>query len=102
MGLIIRLEGENGGLHQEVYDPKNFIIKAINNHDVSKTFCLQFIDPYGDTIFNQLQVIRLKKELMEIRNKTEHEEQLNLFIKIEEMIENCLLEPHRYIKFYGD
>jgi hypothetical protein len=102
MGLIIRLEGENGELHQEVHDPKNFLIKAIKNHDVSKTFCLQFIDPYGDTIFNQLQVIQLKKELMETHDKTENEEQHNLFIKIEAMIENCLLKPHQYLKFYGD
>ncbi len=46
--------------------PIGHIIKLIDNNlsevELKKTFCLQFIDPYGDTTFNSPQIAVLLKE----------------------------------------
>ena len=64
--------------------------------------CLAFIDPYGDTTFNQLQLPVLLAEIRAVRNRLPDGElraradNLMLFLQL------ALGEVHTYIKFIGD
>jgi hypothetical protein len=64
--------------------------------------CLRFIDPYGDTTFNQLQIPHLAKELEQILASLpagavrEHCEKVLLMARKAEG------ETHTYLKFYAD
>lgn len=71
---------------------------------LKETFCLQFIDPYGDTTFNQMQIPVLISELRSLL-ESEHcqaHEKLREFESVVSFIEKARLQTHTYIKFYGD
>jgi hypothetical protein len=71
---------------------------------LKETFCLQFIDPYGDTTFNQLQIPVLISELKSLL-RTEHcqkHQKLQEFEGLISFIEKARDQVHTYIKFYGD
>ena len=62
MPLTLQLTSESGEVIDEflcgwVFD---FILNA---GDLSKTTCLRFLDPYGDTVFNRLQAPVLIEEI---------------------------------------
>jgi hypothetical protein len=71
---------------------------------LKKTSCLQFIDPYGDTTFNQIQIpvlISELKSLLEAEHCQNHEK-LREFEGVISFIEKARGQVHTYIKFYGD
>ncbi len=75
---------------------------ALARPDDLRLTCLRFVDPYGDTVFNRLQLAPLLDDLCLLRescNGGEHEDALQ---QIETLIERCLAEPHLYLKLIGD
>ena len=62
MGIKVRWEAESGRQLEELLDPQNYLGFALQL-PIDKTICLRFIDPYGDTIFNQKQIPVLINEL---------------------------------------
>ena|SRR2546422_327621 len=67
----------------------------------TSSICLRFIDPYGDTIINQLQLPILLAELRELRDispETDLREHIEKAIRFIEASK----EPHVYIRFVGD
>ena len=63
MGIDLRIEDEKGRPHHEVSDPKACVPRFLAMSDTQGTVCLQFIDPYGDTVFNRLQLEALHTEV---------------------------------------
>uniref|UniRef100_A0A832H3Q0 Uncharacterized protein n=1 Tax=Oscillatoriales cyanobacterium SpSt-402 TaxID=2282168 RepID=A0A832H3Q0_9CYAN len=63
MGINIRWENEFGKVLEEVPDPRNCLALALALSSLDETVCLRFIDPYGDTVFNQQQIPVLIQEL---------------------------------------
>ncbi len=63
MGVNLYMEDERGTQLAELLDPQGYVgcIVSLAGHE--KTACLRFIDPYGDTVFNQLQIPVLIREL---------------------------------------
>lgn len=68
MGINLSMEDEEGKELGIVPDPKRYLSIALQLPDLEKTICLRFIDPYGDTIFNQLQIPLLIRELASMRD----------------------------------
>jgi len=68
MGVNLFTEDERGARLAELLDPHGFVgcIVALAGHE--KTVCLRFVDPYGDTLFNQLQIPVLIRELEAARD----------------------------------
>jgi hypothetical protein len=66
------------------------------------TRCLQFIDPYGDTTFNQLQIPKLIEELEALSLNCQTDEQRRKLEAVIEFVRKAKGETHTYIKFYGD
>jgi hypothetical protein len=64
--------------------------------------CLAFIDPYGNTTFNQIQLPVLVEEIRLVRDRLsatelrERADNLLLFLRL------ALGEIHTYVKFIGD
>ena len=55
MGFCVRLESEDGEPLEEIEDPKNILHQLLPSEDASYNF-LRFIDWYGETVFNRLQI----------------------------------------------
>ncbi len=56
MGIDIRWENERGEKLEEIPDPRHCLGLALGLLSLDNTICLRFIDPYGDTVFNQWQI----------------------------------------------
>ena len=101
MNLTVILEDEDGKAIKPEIDSSVFC-KYLPDYIESGSSCLRFIDPYGDTTFNRLQVPTLLKELTELEKEILPEE-CKLFInELKRLCQECLSEVHTYIKFYGD
>jgi hypothetical protein len=62
VGINARLETERAEPLAEVLDPHNYLPWLLSFLDDDSMVCLPFIDPYGDTIFNGLQLPVLLSE----------------------------------------
>lgn len=59
---------------------------------------LRYLDPYGDTVFNRLQMDDLIDDLQQLKKMETNP-------LIDEMLllaERCKQEAHTYLSFYGD
>jgi hypothetical protein len=62
VGINARIETERGTCVAELIDPHNRLNWLLRLAVLDSTRCLQFIDPYGDTVFNGLQIPVLQSE----------------------------------------
>lgn len=76
-----------------------YVSKVLFDASNNEAFKLvKYLDPYGDTIFNHLQMDDLIldfKKLQNLRYDENVERVIQLAVK-------CKLEPHTYLVFYGD
>jgi hypothetical protein len=63
MSINAKLETRHEGCVIEVPDPRGSVNVLLSLASLKTTTCLQFIDPYGDTVFNTLQLPVLLLEL---------------------------------------
>ena len=128
MGCDLRLESENDSQLDELPDPRGYVGVVVELAAASKTMCLRFIDPYGDTTFNRVQVPVLIEELLATRELVTDEAIAQLAQRrygaawrdeavsralssqavrahVEQMLKlarRCHDNVHTYLKFYGD
>jgi hypothetical protein len=102
MGVDLTWENENGGPIEEILDPQMCMSHLVLNTDLTGTTCLRFIDPYGDTIFNQLQIPILIDELQSILGKVQDDQIRDHLQRAIELAEKSRGEIHTYLKFHGD
>lgn len=83
--------------------------------ELDSTSCLQFIDPYGDTVFNRLQLPVLRRELEALRRlitatskaldsrDLSTEELCNHLERLVALVDEALARsPHHFVRFLGD
>jgi hypothetical protein len=68
------------------------------NSDMSNFKLLCYLDAYGDTIFNHLQMDDLIKDLQSLKLKKTYP----LLDELKILAERCKNEEHTYLAFYGD
>jgi hypothetical protein len=105
MGLVLRVEDEHGELihsEAELRDERNILHKLLPSHDDQEFPCLRFVDWYGDTTFNYLQVQQVLVELERLGARAQTTSEHQMVIAIKALAELSLREPHTYLKFYGD
>jgi hypothetical protein len=66
MGIDIRWENESGNPLEEITDPEDILVLALQLLPLERTNCLRFIDFYGDTVFNQQQIPVFISELQSL------------------------------------
>jgi hypothetical protein len=102
MGLEIVLQTESGAKIDSVAAPKNYLGKLLPPiHDESHPL-LGGIDPYGDTVFNGIQIRRFLLEWKAVSSNAVTTEERELVSQIEELALRCRDEVHLYIRFVGD
>ena len=104
MGLDVVLEGEAGKEFDRISDTAGLLISLIRRRSGvnQNSCCLRFIDPYGNTVFNRLQMGELLAELAGLRQEASDPVQFELVKRIEELATQCQMRVHLYVKFYGD
>jgi hypothetical protein len=63
---------------------------------------LQFIDEYGNTVFNGLQMRQFIKEWELIMSRAETEEEIDCLLHVRYLAEECQNHPHLFLRFIGD
>jgi hypothetical protein len=98
----VRWQDEDGKRIEEILDPDMRISHLVLNTDLDGTTCLQFIDPYGDTTFNRLQIPILIEELKSVANEVRDTDIRDHLLRVVELAEKSRDEVHTYLKFIGD
>jgi hypothetical protein len=99
MGVDLEWQNENGRVLDGTGDPRNEFSLALSSGEPAGTFCLGFIDLYGDTLFNQLQIPDLLREMQQLARSTGASQTLPRMI---ELVEKAQGETHTYLNFLGD
>lgn len=102
VGLNIELQDEFGSRLDGVNDPKNLLGRLLPPIGDDAYPMLGSIDPYGDTIFNHVQMHRFFIEWPAVSGKAQTTEEQLLLSTIDSLARRCRDEVHLYLKFIGD
>jgi hypothetical protein len=102
MGINIALEGENGDVLESVTDGRNLRRRLLPSDTRQPCPLLGFIDPYGDTVFNRLQMDQFLAEWKTVADRATTEEERVLVTGVGALAERCKAGVHLYLKFIGD
>ncbi|MGO9711076.1 MAG: hypothetical protein ACLQBL_19605 [Polyangiaceae bacterium] len=100
--MSILLTTERGDVLDEVGDPTNHLHRVLPAGEDAGYVLVNFIDWYGDTIFNRLQMSRFLAEWAMLREAARADGGMDLHAKVAAMAERCSAEVHLYLKFRGD
>ena len=102
MGIDVRLENERGESLEILGDPDNLTEKLLADEADGHLVCLRFIDPYGDTLFNSLQLPILIEELGNKLKSVTDDRVRNHGVAIIALARKALAKTHLYVRFYDD
>lgn len=103
MAIDMRLEDENGAERAVVLSPlRSEFVSLIPEMTAPDYPCLRYVDPYGDTTFNQLQMPQLLSDLERILPNCTTPDTRNHVGAMIDLVRKATDEVHTYIKFYGD
>ena len=102
MGINIHLEDERGERLGELPD-MDFLVERFLPDAAAQDFpCLRFVDPYGDTVFNQAQITQLVLELERLLAQKQEPEVERHLRAVLEFVRQAVGQSHTYIRFHGD
>ena len=101
MGIAILLEDEHGDVLETIEWP-TWLDRLLPSYDDESFQCLRFVDPYGDTIFNVVQMPTLLREVERLNQIADSDPQHAHLGEIRRLAERCRDGVHTYIRFYGD
>lgn len=102
MGVDVNRQHEDGVVIESVNDLHEHLAKVLCAADLEKTACLRFVDPYGDTKFNQLQIPVLLRELEALASGGLEPAQREHLLRVVEVVRRALEQVHVYVEFVGD
>ncbi|MDR3459260.1 MAG: hypothetical protein P4N60_17660 [Verrucomicrobiae bacterium] len=101
MGIDLRWEDERGE-QLAVLPDDGFVEQFLPPEDSPDFPCLRFVDPYGDTVFNQPQITQLLLEL-ESLSAQKHEPAVERHLRaVLAFVRKAAGSGHAYIRFYRD
>lgn len=103
MAVGYRVVWQDGhGVERATFEKPGYDTRLAQPDVIQGTKCLQFVDPYGDTIFNQLQLPVFIEELEAV---VERAGEANLAGSVGELVRflrACQGHIHTYVKVVGD
>jgi hypothetical protein len=63
---------------------------------------LRYVDPYGNVVFNHLQMQQLLEEINSLISGCSDQESKDLLENVRELAEKCRSSNHLYLRFRGD
>jgi hypothetical protein len=102
MGIDVQIEPHTRS-EGVVSDARGDFAKALTSTPLQQTTCLRFIDPYGDTLFNGLQLPVLLDELEALASSS-MDEQIRLHLhKLIDLVRDAIeMGPHHSVRCVGD
>lgn len=102
MGIDLRWEDERGEPLACLGDSEFLVMRFLPSFDALNFPCLRFVDPAGDTTFNQAQIVQVVSELERLLARN-HEAKVETHLRLVlEFVRRAVGKTHIYIKFYGD
>lgn len=101
MAIDAILQNINGQREAEVVDANYSLAHIWPVCDQSFPL-LQYIDPYGNTVFNGVQMPEVQRELEILVGKASTDEQKDILCRIRELAAECQKQPHMFLRFSGD
>lgn len=101
--MVVSVRDEQGARLAETGRPTGRMTPLAKAADAATFPMLSGIDPYGTTIFNRIQMMRVTEEIRRLIQATEFTPEDRSFL--EEILEFCALgtaKLHRYLWFMGD
>ena len=103
MGIDAQLVDERGKIEAEILDPLDLLNKLMAAiPEWETTHCIQYIDPYGDTVFNRLQMECFLDEWRNVENLAPSPDEKLQLGEIRILGVRCKNSAHLYLKFVGD
>ncbi len=103
MAMSAQLVSERGEVIEEVFDEQGRLSPLIESvTEYESTHCIQYMNPYGDTIFNSLQLVRFLDEWKMVEANAVTQEEKDLVAAVQRLALLAEEENHMYIKFVGD
>lgn len=100
MPINLEWRDENGQMLAHYTGP--FINSSLPGNASSDSRCLRFIDPWGNTIFNQLQVPVLVAELEEVVARSTDPVLRDNITAVLRFVQQNTDDVHTYLTFVGD
>jgi hypothetical protein len=102
VGLTIAAVDSQGTIARRIDDSAGILTQLLPAED-DRSYCLlRYIDRYGDTVFNQLQLDDFLEEWGRLRPEAKTVEGVALIDAVETLARECQGGVHRYLKFLGD
>ena len=101
MPICVVLTDEDGGEVKRFEDSDNALHRLLPSADDRSYHHLRFIDWYGDTVFNQLQMEPFLDEWGRLEAAATADDK-ELLSQISELARQCQREQHMYLRFEGD
>lgn len=101
MGIDVRLENSVGDAIATLLDYDDSLEKIALECEPRRSAALRFIDAYGNTVFNRLQVPYLIRELERAREQLSDPVILQFTEDLLTLARRCRDEVDTYLKFYG-
>jgi hypothetical protein len=103
MGIDIRVETESGEVQDEVLDDENLTEKLLPDREDGSSPCLRFVDPFGDALFNQIQLPFLIAELQKRLQHGSAKGSVRAHGEaILQAVKAAVGEAHTYVRFSGE
>jgi hypothetical protein len=97
MSLVVKLEDDLGERGDWV-----MLHGVLPGREEQEFPWLRCVDPYGNTVFNHLQMEGFLAEWERLQERAHDEAQKQAWIKIKEMAENCKDDRDLYLRFVGN
>ena len=102
MGIDLRWEDERGEQLAVLPDGNFLVRRFLPPFDATDFPCLRFVDPAGDTTFNQAQISQVVWELERLSARRLEPKVESHLLAVLEFVRRAVGKTHTYIKFYGD
>ena len=103
MGIDVEIAPRDRDDPVEVLDSRGVFADFLASAQLRDTICLQFIDPYGDTVFNSLQLPVLLEELHALDRLALKSDLRAHIASLIDLVTHALAGgPHTFVKFVGD
>ncbi|MEV6171541.1 hypothetical protein AB0L99_25350 [Streptomyces sp. NPDC051954] len=75
------------------------VLSTLDRHNSGK---LGWVDPYGDTLFNEQEAQVARQEVAALSQRRTDEQQKAALLDLAELLEECAATPGSYLWFMGD
>jgi hypothetical protein len=99
MGITVVLENERGVALGSVEDPRNLLHRLLPTPEDVSFHVLRFVDRYGDTVINRLQLETFLREWDRLTQEARTEEERTVLSQVRDLATKAQRQIHTYVKF---